>query len=205
MPDGAGTSSDPASDRGDITDLLLRAVESGDREAVDRLFQSVYGELRRLAHREIRSAGLHGTLNTTGLVHEAYLKLSAGTAWSVRDRAHFYATAARAMRMVLLDDARHRLRSKRGSGKAPIPLEGVDAAAPGAGAPEDLLALDEALKGLESAAPELARIVEWRFYAGLSEAEIARTLEVSDRTVRRQWRAARAFLFSRLSGAGAGG
>jgi DNA-directed RNA polymerase specialized sigma24 family protein len=77
--------------------------------------------------------------------------------------------------------------------------------APGAGTAEDLLALDEALKGLESAAPELARIVEWRFYAGLSEEEIARTLEVSDRTVRRQWRAARAFLYGRLSGAGAGG
>jgi DNA-directed RNA polymerase specialized sigma24 family protein len=86
-----------------------------------------------------------------------------------------------------------------------VPLEGVDAAAAGAGSAEDLLALDEALKGLESQAPELARVVEWRFYAGLSEEEIARTLQVSDRTVRRQWRAARAFLYGRLSGAGAGG
>lgn len=189
---------------GEVT-ALLRAAESGDPEALDRLFQSVYGELRRLAHREIRSAGLHGTLNTTGLVHEAYLKLSGGSAWSVRDRGHFYATASRAMRMVLLDDARHRMREKRGAGKAALPLEGVEVAAPGGESAEVLLALDEALKGLESAAPELARVVEWRFFAGLSEEEIARTLEVSDRTVRRQWRAARAYLYGHLSGAGASG
>jgi RNA polymerase sigma factor (TIGR02999 family) len=194
---------DPADGAGEITGLL-RAAESGDRESVDRLFQSVYGEMRRLAHREIRAAGLHGTLNTTGLVHEAYLKLSRG-GWSIRDRQHFYAIAARAMRMVLLDDARHRLREKRGGGHAPVPLEAVEAAQPASGTPEELLALDGALKELESAAPDLARVVEWRFYAGLSVEEIAKSLEVSDRTVRRQWRAARAFLFRRLSGAEAGG
>jgi RNA polymerase sigma factor (TIGR02999 family) len=204
MADLSGTPSEPAADDGDITGLL-EAAKRGDREAVDRLFQSVYAELRRLAHREIQSAGLHGTLNTTGLVHEAYLKLSGGSAWSVRDRAHFYATAARAMRMVLLDDARHRLREKRGAGKAAVPLDGVDVAAPDGGTAEELLALDEVLKGLESAAPELARVVEWRFYAGLSEEEIARTLEVSERTVRRQWRAARAFLYGRLGRARAAG
>ena len=194
----------PAADPGEITGLL-RAAESGDRGAIDRLFQSVYGELRRIAHREIAQAGLHGTLNTTGLVHEAYLKLSRGSSWSVRDRQHFYATAARAMRMVLLDDARHRMREKRGGGKAPVPLEAVDSAEPGAGTVEDLLALDEALKKLEAVAPELARVVEWRFFAGLSDEEIAGALEVSDRTVRRQWRAARAFLYRSLSGAEAGG
>jgi RNA polymerase sigma factor (TIGR02999 family) len=181
---------------GEITSLL-HAAEAGDRAAVDRLFSAVYGEMRKLAHRELVSAGLHGTINTTALVHETYLKLSRGNAWSVRDRFHFYATTARAMRMVLIDDARHRLRDKRGGGKANLPLEDVDLALPEK--TEELLALDEALLQLETASPELARVVEWRFFAGLSVEDIAKTLEVSDRTVRRQWRAARAFLYRSLS------
>ncbi len=184
---------------GEITSLL-RAAEAGDREAVDRLFSMVYGELRKLAHRELASAGLHGTINTTALVHEAYLKLSRGDAWSVRDRFHFYATTARAMRMVLLDDARHRLRQKRGGGDAALPLEDVEGLVPRVGKPQELLDLDEALGRLESSAPDLARVVEWRFFAGLSVEDIARTLAVSDRTVRRQWRAARAILYRSLAG-----
>jgi RNA polymerase sigma factor (TIGR02999 family) len=184
---------------GEITSLL-HAAEAGDRGAVDRLFAAVYGEMRKLAHREIASAGLHGTINTTALVHETYLKLSRGNVWSVRDRFHFYATTAKAMRMVLIDDARHRLRDKRGGGKANLPLEDVEAVLPGPEKTEELLALDEALGRLEEAAPDLARVVEWRFFAGLSVEDIAKTLEVSDRTVRRQWRAARAFLFRSLSG-----
>ena len=182
---------------GEIT-RLLQAAEAGDREAVDRLFSAVYGEMRKLAHRELVSAGLHGTINTTALVHETYLKLSRGNAWSVRDRFHFYATTGRAMRMVLIDDARHRLRDKRGGGRATLPLEDVDAVLPEK--TEELLALDEALVQLETASPELARVVEWRFFAGLSVEDIAKTLEVSDRTVRRQWRAARAILYRSLSG-----
>jgi RNA polymerase sigma factor (TIGR02999 family) len=184
---------------GEITSLL-RAAEGGDRAAVDRLFSVVYGELRKLAHRELASAGLHGTIDTTALVHEAYLKLSRGDPWSVRDRYHFYATTARAMRMVLLDDARHRLRGKRGGGGSHLPLEDVEARLPLAGKSQELLDLDEALVQLESAAPELARVVEWRFFAGLSVEDIAKTLDVSDRTVRRQWRAARALLYRSLSG-----
>jgi len=167
---------------------------------VDRLFSAVYGEMRKLAHREIVSSGLHGTLNTTALVHETYLKLSRGKAWSVRDRYHFYATTSKAMRMVLIDDARRRFRGKRGSGKANLPLDEADAVLPAPEKTEELLALDAALGRLETAAPDLARIVEWRFFAGLSVEDIAKTLEVSDRTVRRQWRAARAFLFRNLSG-----
>ncbi len=183
---------------GEIT-TLLKAAEAGDRGAVDRLFSAVYGEMRKLAHRELASAGLHGTMNTTALVHETYLKLSRGNAWSVRDRFHFYATAARAMRMVLIDDARHRLRDKRGAGKANLPLDDAEAILPAPEKTEELLALDEALKRLETEAPELARVVEWRFFAGLSVEDIAKTLEVSDRTVRRQWRAARAFLYRSLA------
>ena len=184
---------------GEIT-AILQAAEAGDRGAVDRLFAAVYGEMHRLAHRELASSGLQGTMNTTALVHETYLKLSRGNAWSVRDRYHFYATAARAMRMVLIDDARHRLRGKRGAGKVNLPLQDLEATLSVPEKTEELLALDEALARLETAAPELARVVEWRFFAGLSVEDIAKTLEISDRTVRRQWRAARAFLYRSLAG-----
>jgi len=184
---------------GEITSLL-HAVEAGDSGAMDRLFSAVYGEMRRLAHRELASAGLHGTISTTELVHETYLKLSGGNVWSVRDRFHFYATTARAMRMVLLDDARRRLRGKRGGGRANLALEEAGEVFSAPEKSEELLALDEALVRLEASAPDLARVVEWRFFAGLSVEDIAKTLDVSDRTVRRQWRAARAFLFRDLSG-----
>jgi len=184
---------------GEITGLL-HAVEAGDRGAVDRLFSAVYGQMRKLAHRELASAGLHGTISTTELVHETYLKLSRGNVWSVRDRYHFYATTAKAMRMVLIDDARRRLRGKRGGGRASLPLEEAGEVFSAPEKSEELLALDEALGRLETAAPDLARVVEWRFFAGLSVEDIAKTLDVSDRTVRRQWRAARAFLFRDLSG-----
>jgi RNA polymerase sigma factor (TIGR02999 family) len=137
---------------GEITNLL-HAAEAGDRGAVDRLFSAVYGEMRKLAHRELASAGLHGTINTTALVHETYLKLSRGNAWSVRDRFHFYATTAKAMRMVLIDDARRRLRGKRGGGRANLPLEEAEAILPAPEKSEELLALDEALGRLETAAP----------------------------------------------------
>jgi RNA polymerase sigma factor (TIGR02999 family) len=143
---------------------------------------------------------LHGTISTTELVHETYLKLSRGNVWSVRDRYHFYATTAKAMRMVLIDDARRRLRGKRGGGRASLPLEEAGEVFSAPEKSEELLALDEALGRLETAAPDLARVVEWRFFAGLSVEDIAKTLDVSDRTVRRQWRAARAFLFRDLSG-----
>jgi RNA polymerase sigma factor (TIGR02999 family) len=179
---------------------LLRAAEAGDGEAVDRLFSAVYAEMRRLARRELRASGLGATLNTTALVHEAYLKLSGGAAWSVRDRYHFYATTARAMRQILLDDARRRLAEKRGAGRAALSLEALEGEGPAApDRPEELLALQEALDRLQESAPELARVVEWRFYAGLSEQDIAEALEVSERTVRRQWRVARAFLYDSLA------
>lgn len=180
---------------GEIT-TLLRNAEAGDPEAVDRLFTAVYAELRRLAHRE-RGASPAATLSTTELVHETFLKLSRGASWSPRDRYHFFATAGRAMRMVLVDDARRRMRDKRGGGRALIPLDEAGAAIPERS--EDLLALDQALSDLEATSPELARIVEWRFFAGISVDDIAAALEVSDRTVRRQWRAARAFLYRSLS------
>ena len=162
---------------------LLRAVGQGDRSALDRLFEQVYGELRRIARRQLRTALPAATLDTTALVHEAYLKLSGGGPWSTRDRSHFYALTAQAMRRVLIDHARRRTRQKRGGRMV-------------------ALALDQALARLEAVDPELASLVEWRFFAGLSVEEIAELREVSDRTVKRHWRLARAFLFREMAAQG---
>jgi RNA polymerase sigma factor (TIGR02999 family) len=186
---------------GQITDLL-RAVETGDAKAADSLFAAVYAEMRRIARRQLSASGRHANLDTTELVHEAYLKLSHGAPWTIRDRYHFYAATARAMRQVIVDDARRRFRGKRGSGLRAIALDDVAGGIPLSERPEELLALDEALTMLETADPELARIVEWRFFNGLSVEDIARTLEVSERTVKRHWKIARAFLFRQLSGSG---
>jgi RNA polymerase sigma factor (TIGR02999 family) len=176
---------------------LLRAAEAGDPAARDRLFALVYDELRRLARHQLRNAPARSTLNTTGLVHEAYLRLSAEATWSARQRSHFFAMAARAMRNILVDQARRRSRQKRGGHQVPLVLEEAEVGTPQPS--EQLLALDEALSRLETDNPDLARIVEWRFFGGFSVEEIAATLEVSDRTVKRQWRAARAFLHRQLA------
>lgn len=181
---------------------LLRAAESGDRTAVDQLFGRVYAELHKLARRQLQATPVQATLSTTALVHEAYLKLSGDARWSTRDRSHFFALAARAMRHILIDHARRRTRHKRGGAEAPLSLD--DAQVPVHDRAEELLALDEALERLAAMDPELARLVEWRFFAGLSVEEIAGILEVSDRTVKRQWRTARAFLYQQLAAPGAG-
>jgi RNA polymerase sigma factor (TIGR02999 family) len=182
---------------GEIT-LLLAAAKAGDGSASDRLFSLVYEDLRRVARRQLR-ARLRPTLTTTALVHETYLKLSASGRWSARDRVHFFALAARAMRQIVVDYARQRTRVKRGGRVAPVSLDPSQALA-GDEAADEILAVDQALSRLSEADPELARLVEWRFFGGLSVDEIARTLEVSDRTVKRHWRAARAFLYRELGG-----
>lgn len=187
-----------------LTELLAR-VSSGERAAVDRVFELVYAELRRLARWQRGRAGGAPTLSTTMLVHETYLKLAESEKLSVRDRAHFFALAARAMRQVLLDAARRRLRDKRGGGEVHVPievlvLEGREPRAPMRAA--ELVALDAALERLAEADERLARLVEWRFFAGRSEEEIGAFLGVSERTVRRDWRKARAFLYRELEGAG---
>ena len=186
----------PREDADDITSLLA-AVGEGDQAAFDRLFSRVYAELRRLASRQLQASPPQQTLATTALVHEAYLKLSADARWSTRDRSHFFALAARAMRQILIDHARRRTRQKRGGVGAPLSLDMAEI--PVLDRAEELLALDEALERLAAVDPELARLVEWRFFAGLSVEEIASTLEVSDRTVKRQWRVARAFLYQQLA------
>jgi RNA polymerase sigma factor (TIGR02999 family) len=189
----------PAPGAEEIT-TLLAAAGAGDRGASDRLFEAVYAELRRIARRQRAAAAPSATLSTTALVHEAYLKLSGEARWTVEDRRHFFALAARAMRHVLVDHVRRRGRLKRGGGALALELEAEEVAAPDRG--EELMALDEALGRLESVEPELAQLVEWRFFAGLSVEEIAELVGVSDRTVKRRWRSARAFLYQDLASQG---
>jgi RNA polymerase sigma factor (TIGR02999 family) len=174
---------------GEVT-RLLAGIRAGDREAVDRLFPLVYEELRRLAHGQVRRSFSPPTLNATGLVHEAYLKMAGGASLQAESRAHFLAIAGRAMRQVLVDRARQRSAKKRGGEWSPTTL--MD----GHRAVEldvtEMLALNEAVEALE---PRQRQIVEARFFGGLEETEIAAMLGVSERTVRREWVKARAWLF----------
>jgi len=195
-PAGAGSGASEPPAPAEIT-AVLRAAEAGDREAVDRLFSILYGELRQIAHRQLRQAPAERTLSTTALVNEAYLKLSRGATWSARDRSHFYAIAARAMRMILIDRARSRTRGRRGAGLRPLDLDAADIPVEERAA--ELVALDEALEKLAGVDGELVQLVEWRFFAGLSVEEIAEMSGRSERTVKRHWQAARAFLYQELS------
>jgi RNA polymerase sigma factor (TIGR02999 family) len=180
---------DPA--RGHEVTLLLQRLRSGDADARERLFPLVYEELRQVARRALRRERPDHTLRPTELVHEAFLKLGAADGpW--QDRAHFLGVAARAMRQILVDHARRRLAGKRGGGVAPSTLEevGSDEGLP----PEELLALDAALERLEQMDPRLRALVEYRFFGGLSDKEIAELQQVSERTVNRDWAKARAWL-----------
>ncbi|PYT18195.1 MAG: RNA polymerase subunit sigma-70 [Acidobacteria bacterium] len=184
---------------GEITGLLI-AWRGGDRDSFDRLFPLVYGELRLLARRQRRRAAHEPGLDTTGLIHEVYLRLVDQSRAEVQDRHHFFALAAKAMRHILVDDARHRGALKRGGAADPVTLDdGVAAVERGS----ELMAVDEALARLEAADPRLGRIVELRFFGGLSVEETAETLDLSPRTVKRDWQKARAFLYHELERRGA--
>ncbi|MEO8275178.1 MAG: ECF-type sigma factor [Thermoanaerobaculia bacterium] len=186
---------------GEVTQLLA-AARGGDAGASTKLFELVYDDLRRLAARHVRGAQRSGP-STTSLVHEAFLRMARRGELPYADRVHFFATASRAMRQIIIDDARSRRAHKRGGGQPEIDLDAVAVAAPAAAAPvEDLLALDDALARLESEEPRLARTVEWHFFGGLTFAEIAEATQVSERTVMRDWRAARAMLHLELAGPG---
>jgi RNA polymerase sigma factor (TIGR02999 family) len=174
--------------QGDVTQLL-QAVRGGDSQALDRLVPLVYEELRSLAKRQLYGEQPGHTLHATALVHEAYLKL-AGSGMPASDRAHFLAIAARAMRQVLVDHARRRKAVKRGGDMVCTTL--TDSGGQVEFRPDELIALDEALEQLD---PRQRQVVEFRFFAGMEEKEIADVLGVSDRTVRREWVKARAWLY----------
>lgn len=195
-PDQLADSGQPAAPpRLDPAALVL--LEGQDRAALDRAVPLVYHELRTIAHRQLAARGGNTSLNSTALVHEAYLKLGveSGAAW--RDRAHFFALASLVMRQILTDRARARTALKRGGVQRRITLE-EDTIATDEQA-ESLLQLDEALAHLATIAPRLVRVVEFRFFGGMSEVEIGSVLGVTPRTVRRDWDKARLLLRTALT------
>ncbi len=182
----------------DTTQLLLDA-RSGDREAFDRLFSHVYDELRQIAHRRLLQYRPGQTLDTTALVHEAYLKLVDRARSGGRDRAHFFALASRAMRFVLVDYARARSAQKRGGRAADVPLDAVQVAAEERAS--DLLMLADALEQLSSVSTRLSEIVDYHFFGGMTFDEIAEATGMSAPTVKRDWVRARAWLYRSMQAA----
>jgi RNA polymerase sigma factor (TIGR02999 family) len=181
----------------DVTQLLIQ-WNSGDASALEAMMPLVYRELQRIAHRYLQRESQNHTLQTTALVNEAYLKLIDQTRVNWQNRSQFYAVAAQAMRRILIDHARERLAGKRGGGAAEISLDGgtIDVSD---GHSEELLMLDEALKKLAAFDPERSRIVELKYFGGLSNQETADALQISERTVERHWRVAKAWLYKELS------
>ncbi len=184
----------------DIT-RLLAALNAGDTGAMDRLLPLIYDELHRLAHWQRQRQHAHETLNTTALVHEAFLKLVRKDDASWQNRAHFFRIAARAMRDVLVDYARRQRAAKRGGDLPDSPLSDLDAL------PEvdtdEVLALHEALQRLEAVDPRQGQIVELRYFVGLTIPEAADVLGISAATVKRDWTAARAWLYREIRTKGA--
>jgi len=182
-------------DTADIT-MWLDAAREGDRDALDRVLQTLYQELHAMARRQLSGQQGH-TLDATALVHEAYLRLIGRSSVKFDNRAHFFAYAASAMRSVVVDYARQRMAQKRGGdlhrvAELPEDLEG------GVRLDEETLGLDAALTRLAAVDPRLAQVVELRYFTGLSELEIAALLKRSERSIRRDWQKARLFLLASL-------
>lgn len=171
---------------------LLAAYKAGRKGAFDRLIETLYLELRELAQVQLRKRHPNETLDTTALVNEAYCKLASGNIHHWKDRNHFYAACATTMRHLLVDNARHRLRDKRGSGQRALTLDENELAS--GGDPEWLIELDRLLKCLAEQDPRLLAVFECRYFGGFSVAETAEILEVSARTVERGWADSRSWL-----------
>jgi RNA polymerase sigma factor (TIGR02999 family) len=182
---------------GDLTQLL-QAAASGDRADMDRLAAAMYDDLRRLAQHHLSAERANHTLQATALANEAYLKLVGQRSLAFADRAHFFAVAARIIRRILVDHARAKLADKRGGGRGcAISVEHEDLPAPARDV--DLLALDEAMGQLAEIDERQARIVEMRYFGGLTLEEVAAALSLGRRTVDREWQTAKAWLRLRLS------
>lgn len=180
----------------EVTSVLLE-LSQGDREAMDRLLPLVYDELRALAAGQLRRERTDHTLTPTALVHEAYLKLVQLENIDWKGRAHFFGACAQSMRRILISYARMKKADKRGAGSEHVPIQNVVLAAQAR--PADIVALDDALTRLERLSERQARIVECRFFAGMSVEETGEALGVSPATVKRDWTTARAFLNRELS------
>lgn len=181
----------------DITQLL-QAARLGDRAAADRVVAQLYAELQRIARRQVRRAGELTMLDTTALVHEAWLRLSGNEGKDFPDRRHFLAYAAQAMRSVVIDLVRARQAERRGGGQEHLTLNTAIAELTPQG-DDDVLRVHEALDELAQLEPRLAQVVEMRYFGGLLEQEIAEALGVTERTVQRDWQKARLFLSMSLA------
>ena len=180
-----------------VTQLLVE-WSHGDQDALERLTPLVYGELRRLARRHLSRERSDHTLQSTALVHEAYLRLIDQRSVQWQNRAHFFGVAAQLIRRILIDYARAKQAGKRGAGACLLSLdEALDS--PAGGRPLNIVALDDALEELAKLDPRQSRIVELRFFAGLTVEETAEVLNVSTPTVNREWAAAKAWLFRELN------
>jgi RNA polymerase sigma factor (TIGR02999 family) len=204
-PGGQATTARPRVDAAPETRMeqdritnLLEAFEGGDRDALDQLMPVVYAELRRIAHRELERERRDHTLSTTEVVHEAYLKLVDHGPLPPGEQVRFFAVASTAVRRALMEHARRRDAAKRGGGNRPVTLEEDIAAA--AESDHVLLSLDDALTRLAELDDRLARVVECRYFGGLTEDETAAALGVTSRTVRRDWVKAKAWLYRELHG-----
>ena len=180
---------------GDITNLIAR-VRAGDRGALDSLFEAVYPELRRIAHTRLRRGFPDPDLGTTALVNECYLKLRDAQSLDSSDREHFFAYSAAAMRSIVVDIARAKATQRRGANAVHATLD--DQLPADRAAEDEILRVHEALEEIGQLEPRLARLVEMRYFVGMSDAEIAAALEVTERTVRRDWQKARILLAAAL-------
>jgi RNA polymerase sigma factor (TIGR02999 family) len=179
--------------------VLLRNAAAGDRAALDLVYATLYPDLKRVARARLRQQGRADGMHTTTLVHESFLRLVKSRDLSLEDRHHFFAYAAKAMRNVIIDAARAHLSGRRGAGAFHLTLGGGDrpeVADPGV--TDELLQVNEALRQLEAVDPTLAEVVDMRYFGGYSEKEIADLQGVTERTVRRRWERARAWLFVAL-------
>lgn len=192
-------SSNPPPSRESVTQLLLAYEQSdGSDTALERLLPLLYDGLRAMAHRHLRKERSDHTLNTTALVHEAYLKMADQTQLSWQNELHFYGIASRVMRNILIDYARLHRAQKRGGGIPPTSLDDKNIALEERA--EELLALDQALTRLSTFDERLGKIVEYRFFGGLTIAETAALLDTSETTIKREWRRAKAWLFTEMQG-----
>ncbi|MDJ0841722.1 MAG: ECF-type sigma factor [Acidobacteriota bacterium] len=200
IPGAAVTPLPPPIPPGEITGLLA-SWHRGDKQALNHLFELVYDELRKTARGCLREEHEACTLHPTSLINEAFLRLKQNSRLRLANRLHFYWFAAQTMRRILVEQARARTRLKRNSGAMTVSLDDLDESEPGLELdPGNVISLDQALKRLERMDARYVRIIELRFFAGLSVPEIAETLSVSTATVKREWAAARLWLARELSG-----
>ncbi|MEO6409986.1 MAG: ECF-type sigma factor [Burkholderiaceae bacterium] len=181
----------------DSLTVLIQKAQTGDTGSRDQLFEAAYGELRKLARARLRDGGRNTFLDTTALVHESYLKFLRSGELRAEDRRAFFAYSSRIMRSVIIDAVRERQAERRGGDLVEVTLN-TQIAAGGPAGEDEVLKIHEALAALEQTEPRLAKVVEMRYFGGYTELEIADALELTERTVRRDWDKARMLLLAML-------